>query len=440
MTGHGGTNGAVPIPDILWRSCDGMMVIDEHRRVMAMNPTLERWTGCRNHEVIGRSECGTLLACRNLHGCPLADHPKDCPGVRAIQQRKPVEGAEYTIQTAEGRTIVVGASYTPIQLRPGAPVWTLVVMRDVTLQKRREQQLAHRAMTDALTGLPNRTSFWNACRKELKRSFRNAKPLAIAVMDVDGFKAFNDRHGHLAGDWLLRALARVLRIGHRGAEIVARYGGDEFGILLQETDAAGAVVIAERMRRTIEDFPFARPAGGVRVTVSVGLAVFPSDGTTAHALFTQADGRLYEAKRRGRNQTIGPWQRQERRRQQRIVDLNAPAGVRSLDVGVPGTLQEGTVRNLSLGGAYLVVPPWRVIAANELILLSIEIPVAHHSQFPLSRLEGRGRVVRVDGLGSAEEAGGRRLGLAVEFLDDLVMQVAMPKQVGPSPPYPDPSK
>ena len=164
--------------------------------------------------------------------------------------------------------------------------------------------------------------------------------------------------------------------------------------------------------------------------MSVGLAVFPSDGATAHALFTQADGRLYEAKRRGRNQTVGPWQRPERRRQQRLADLDAPVGVRSLEGGVPGALQEGTVRNLSLGGAYLVVPPWRAIAANELILLSIEIPAAHHTQFPLSRLEGHGRIVRVDGLGSAEEVGGRRLGLAVEFVDDLVMQVATGQQEG----------
>ena len=136
---------AVPIPEILWHSCDGMMVIDERRRVLAINPALERMIGHPAQEVVGKSECGVLLSCRDSHGCPLIDRPTECPGLRAMDRFEPVPSAEYMIRGAEGRRIAISASYTPIQL-PGHPVWALVVMRDMTLKKRRERRLIHQAM------------------------------------------------------------------------------------------------------------------------------------------------------------------------------------------------------------------------------------------------------------------------------------------------------
>jgi len=176
------------------------------------------------------------------------------------------------------------------------------VMRDVTLQKRRERQLIHRAMTDPLTNLPNRAAFLEAFLKETKRAARHNRPLAVAMVDIDQFKTYNDAHGHLAGDELLMALAGVLKTGRRGADMVTRYGGDEFAFLLPETDAAGAMVVTERVRFAIEKFPFV----GRGVTISIGVASFPGDGSTVQELLEAADRRLYQAKRLGCNRVVGP--------------------------------------------------------------------------------------------------------------------------------------
>ena len=120
--------GSVPIPEILWYSCDGMMVIDDHRRILALNPALERLIGRQSSEVAGRQECGVLLACEDAQGCLLSDHADRCPGLRAMRRLESVKSAEYTVQTAAGKRKSLSASYTPIQPRTGGPTWALVVL------------------------------------------------------------------------------------------------------------------------------------------------------------------------------------------------------------------------------------------------------------------------------------------------------------------------
>lgn len=307
-----GHQDGLPVPEILWYCCDGMMLIDEHRRVLSVNPAMEQLTGRKSQEIVGKAECGALFSCRDMHGCSLTERPWECPGLKAMQEFKPIHSAEYVIRNAEGKARVVSASYTPIQL-PEHPTWALVVMRDITLQKKRERKLARQAMTDPLTNLPNRTGFLENCLKEIKRGARNSRPLAVAMVDLDGFKAYNDTFGHLAGDELLKAVAGLLQIGRRVSDFVTRYGGDEFALLLPETDVGGAMVVAERLRYTIEKFPFVRP--GVQVppaglppplTISVGVAVFPEDGNNPTLLLGEADHRLYEAKCAGKNKVVGP--------------------------------------------------------------------------------------------------------------------------------------
>ncbi len=304
-------DGSKLIPELLWYSCDAMMVIDENRRVLAINPTLERLLGRRSEEIAGRSECGVLFSCRDLQGCSLAEQPWECPGMRAMLSFESVKTAEYTIRIAGGKAIVVNSSYTPIQL-PGRPVWALVIMRDATMQKRRELRLLQQAKTDPLTGLPNRTALLETFLKEMKRAARHSRPLAVGMVDADGFKHYNDTYGHPAGDELLRTLAGLLLTGRRASDLIARYGGDEFALLLPETDAAGAVLLAERLCHTAAHFPFAQP-GGIPtaqlispITLSVGVAVFPEEGSSPEALLAQADKRLYEAKRGGGNRVAGP--------------------------------------------------------------------------------------------------------------------------------------
>ena len=305
------SDGAMPVPDLMWLSCDAMMIIDEHRVILAANPAMERLTGRSASDLIGKIECGALFSCRDLQGCSMKEDPSRCPGLSAMHQFTPVRDAEFSIRNAQGKGLVVNASYTPIQL-PGRPVWALAVFRDMTSRKKQELRWIQQAMTDPLTALPNRNVFLDLLQKELGRAKRHNRPLAVAMIDLDNFKGYNDVYGHPAGDELLKALAGLLQAGRRTSDLPARVGGDEFALLLPETDGAGAMVVAERLCNSVASFPFAHPAAiqpqaaPPPVHLSIGVSVLPKDGQDSQALLACADRRLYEAKGRGGNNVVGP--------------------------------------------------------------------------------------------------------------------------------------
>ncbi len=166
------------------------------------------------------------------------------------------------------------------------------------------EQTERLATTDGLTGLTNHRSFQGRLDEHLAQAGRYGKKLSLLLCDIDHFKSVNDTHGHPAGDLVLRGVARTLGRAARTTDVVARYGGEEFAVVMPETDAAGALVIAERIRERIGKIAFETEQGPLRVTVSVGLATFPEDGQTKAALVERADGCLYHAKRHGRNRTV----------------------------------------------------------------------------------------------------------------------------------------
>ena len=162
-------------------------------------------------------------------------------------------------------------------------------------------ELRAQAVTDVLTGAPNRRAFYDAVTHEIERSRRYARGLSIGVMDVDGFKVVNDTEGHPSGDRLLKIVADVLRKNLRGSDVSARLGGDEFAVLLPETDGDAARATCDKLRVQLVA---AAEAGGWHVTFSFGVATFSNPPDDPDATLRQADELLYEAKRNGKNQVV----------------------------------------------------------------------------------------------------------------------------------------
>jgi len=182
---------------------------------------------------------------------------------------------------------------------------TWLLARELRLRQRAEHELAQLAATDALTGVANRRMLDQSLRHEWFRAQRSGKPLSLLMIDADHFKAFNDRHGHQAGDQALRELARVITANvRRPADLVARYGGEEFSVVLAETDSAGAQQIAEHVRAAVEQLP--RMEGDDRpMTVSIGISTWTvTSEISLEQLLFAADRALYQAKEGGRNRVV----------------------------------------------------------------------------------------------------------------------------------------
>lgn len=165
----------------------------------------------------------------------------------------------------------------------------------------RNRELERLSVTDLLTGLRNRRFLIEAFEKEIQRADRHERPFCVVMLDVDRFKNFNDAYGHLAGDQVLVGMGRVLRDATRDLDVLARYGGEEFIALLPECDLENAVKAAERIRTRLSAEPFEHGP----VTISVGVAEFPTHGETPSAVIGAADEALYEAKRAGRDRVHG---------------------------------------------------------------------------------------------------------------------------------------
>lgn len=184
-----------------------------------------------------------------------------------------------------------------------------LLLRDVTVRERTQRELARThaelerlARTDPLTGLANRRRFMEALEQEVDRWERYGRPLSLVAMDLDHFKSVNDTHGHAAGDDVLRQAAQALHSVCRDVDLAARMGGEEFCLLLPETDTTGARIVAERVRERMAGTEHRSPAGETfRVTASLGVAT-AKRGASGEALLQAADEALYRAKGEGRNQ------------------------------------------------------------------------------------------------------------------------------------------
>lgn len=256
------------------------LIAENKRDIAAQLPTLERQT--RDMMAVGFGVAWILVLCSFA--------------VVQITLRKVVRPLEELARSAE--RIADGDLVR-------APVGgDLEIAKLGTVFNNMTEKLQTYARTDDLTDLPNFRAFREKIDAEINRAARYPEQFGILVLDLDRFKQYNDRYGHLAGNEALQRVGRALRIAVRSVDLPARYGGEEFAVILPQIDAAAMATIAERIRANVESIP--APPGAQIVTVSIGGSIYPADGTNVDALFHVADERLYQAKAAGRNRAITP--------------------------------------------------------------------------------------------------------------------------------------
>ncbi len=220
---------------------------------------------------------------------------------RLVRQGHVEEGA-VRMRTRTGKEFWANLSGRVLEFEGESCV--LVGAHDVSAQKEVEARLRELATRDPLTGLWNRRHFLELAEREVKRVARAEGKLALCTLDADHFKRVNDAHGHAVGDRVLVAIARAAASALRTTDVLARVGGEEFHVLLPDTDAEGAHAVAERMRRAIAEVNVASETGSpIRASVSIGVTVQRA-GDDLEAVLRRADDALYRAKQQGRNRTV----------------------------------------------------------------------------------------------------------------------------------------
>ncbi|HUR16619.1 MAG TPA: diguanylate cyclase [Candidatus Limnocylindrales bacterium] len=171
-------------------------------------------------------------------------------------------------------------------------------------QRRAREEALRLSRFDPMTTLHSRSYYESAVEQEILRAARTGRGFALVMVDLDGLKAANDRFGHDSGDRLLKAVAEVMRGDIRATDVAARYGGDEFVMMLPETDLQGALRVADKVRVDISRLALPHNGSLIRTSASIGVVTFPDDGRTSVELMRRADLAMYEAKRRGRDQVV----------------------------------------------------------------------------------------------------------------------------------------
>ena len=301
---------------------EAIVITDCDGRVMRVNKEFCRMFGYTAGEALGRSIDDLVQSDETME-----------EGLRFTQQAK--GGARFTLETVrrrkDGSLVHVSAGGSPIAVK-GQIVACYAIYRDISeIKKAHEEILASQRQVleanvslhertrqleavnvqlerisnyDGLTAIPNRRYFEHFYDLEWRRARRENKWITLIMIDVDFFKAYNDRHGHLAGDDCLKKIAQALQLVNRASDLVSRYGGEEFVAVLSGTDPAGALLITERMRQRVHSLrvPHGDSSVSPFVTVSMGIASHIPEGSSSPAdLLLKADQALYLAKSTGRD-------------------------------------------------------------------------------------------------------------------------------------------
>ncbi len=284
---------------------EGVLVLDVEKRISDINSAALRLLGLSGEGWIGRDVPALL---------------RNWPQLLAYCSAQAETQGEIQVL---GRYLQIRA--TPLAHPGHKPYGLLLVIRDISAHKLAEVALleandrlhAHvaeiealqvklqeQAIRDPLTGLFNRRYLEETLQRELARAARSGRPLGIVMIDVDYFKEVNDRHGHMAGDIALQALGRLLAANTRGGDVACRYGGEEFAIALPGATLEAAHDRAEQLRRAVEVMHVEYEGAALRLTISAGIAAYPTHGDRADQVLDNADKALYQAKTSGRNHCV----------------------------------------------------------------------------------------------------------------------------------------
>jgi diguanylate cyclase (GGDEF)-like protein/PAS domain S-box-containing protein len=279
--------------ELVWNSvADAMYTFDRHENFVSFNKSFENLLGWTEEEIITD---------RTISIIPM-DSKEDLKEIiERVKQGEVVPSHEVQRVTKEGNLIDVLASYSPIYDRNGIWDGAVVVYKDISERKKYEEQLKHHALHDYLTGMPNRNFFSKSLKEEMVRSERSNRTLAVFYLDIDKFKEINDTLGHDIGDELLKEFSKRVKSCIREEDLLARIGGDEFGILITNLyDRGKALEIAERMFSSFQDHWIIEDHH-LKIASSIGISFYaPPYQQDEKLLLKQADIALYKAKKNGR--------------------------------------------------------------------------------------------------------------------------------------------
>jgi diguanylate cyclase (GGDEF)-like protein/PAS domain S-box-containing protein len=284
---------------------DGLLVLDAQNRVVDINPAAQAFMRVEHESVIGRP-ANELMA-------PWPEIRERFADTRSTQQE---------VVVPDRPDQIIDLRIAPLYDRSGIFNGRLIILRDIServliekrlrqankeLEKQDEEnkalhaQLREQAIRDPLTGVFNRRYLEESLVRELARAERNKEALSVAMLDIDSFKQFNDTYGHAAGDDILQALANILTANTRTGDIVCRYGGEEFVVVLPSATSEIALQRINECRKAFEAFRLTVNGNSLQSTVSAGIATFPENGQLSTALLDAADKGLYQAKVKGKN-------------------------------------------------------------------------------------------------------------------------------------------
>lgn len=279
---------------------DPFSILDREYRIIKLNDAYARLKGRPAGELEGKM-CYRIFHNRS-DACP------ECIVTKTLLSKDPC-AQEKLIVLSDGSEAWVEIYTYPILDPSGNVTHVVEYSRDITDRRKSEEEkkqlikkLNHLSTTDGLTGLLNRRALIDLLQHEIDRAGRYDKDLSLILCDVDKFKSINDSYGHTAGDLALRAVAEALRTSLRKADIVGRYGGDEFMIIMPETSLEGARILAEKILASVRDMDIELPGGvHVHMTMSLGIADCCSVEENIDTLVALADSALYASKEKGRN-------------------------------------------------------------------------------------------------------------------------------------------